>query len=350
MKVKILALFTVAVLLLNLSGLALADTKGRKAKRRQTNPLVALLPASDGVVSFDVKRFFNDALPKLLSANQPLMAQITVKLDEVQQKTGIDFRQFEHVAAGFEMKQISAKEVDFDPVVIARGNISSGALVGVAKLASNGTYREEKIGDRTVYVFSAKDVVRKNAPTTGNSKVAGAIDRTIDGLTNEIAITSIDSNTLALGSLARVRQTLEAKTHVGVELTNLLSRKPNSVMSFAAKTPNGMSKLLPLDNDELGATIDSIRFLSGSMDVTEGNAVLSMMARTVKPEQAQSLLETLEGLQMVGKALIGGSKGADKQVYARLIDSVKFARTGNEVSLDLRVPQSDIDILVGMIK
>jgi len=86
------------------------------------------------------------------------------------------------------------------------------------------------------------------------------------------------------------------------------------------------------------------------MDVTDGNAVLQVMARTVKPEQAQSLLETLEGLQMVGKALIGGSKGADKQVYARLIDSVKFARTGNEVNLDLRVSQSDIDVLVGMIK
>jgi len=33
-----------------------------------------------------------------------------------------------------------------------------------------------------------------------------------------------------------------------------------------------------------------------------------------------------------------------------LIDSAKFAVRGNEVTLDLLVPQSDIDILVGKLK
>jgi len=350
MKNKLLAVFTAGVLLFNLVGASLAGPRHKKTRVKQANQLVALLPASDAVVAFDSKRFLNDALPTLLSANQPALAQITAKLDEVQQKSGIDLRQFDQVAAGFTMKQGAGKDVDFDPVIVARGEIKAGALVGIAKLASNGTYREEKIGDRTVYVFSARELGKKNIPAATNSKIAGAVGRAVDGLTNEIAVTSIDSNTLAFGSLVRVREALEAKSHVGVELTTLLERKPAAIMSFAAKAPNGLSKFLPLENDELGATIDSIRYLCGSMDVTDGNAVLQVMARTVKPEQAQSLLETLEGLQMVGKALIGGSKGADKQVYARLIDSVKFARTGNEVNLDLRVPQSDIDVLVGMIK
>jgi hypothetical protein len=74
------------------------------------------------------------------------------------------------------------------------------------------------------------------------------------------------------------------------------------------------------------------------------------MARTTRPEQAASLLDTLTGLQMVGKAFLGGAKGADKQVYARMIDNVKFAQAGNEVTVDLQVPQSDIDILIGQIK
>ncbi|MEP6850472.1 MAG: hypothetical protein ABI999_16560, partial [Acidobacteriota bacterium] len=330
MKNKVFAVFAASLLLLNVAGFSLAAQRNKRpvskrpAKVKQANQLVALLPASDAIVAIDSKRFVNNALPKLLSANQPLLSQITAKLDEVQQKTGIDLRQFEQVAAGFTMKQGTGKDVDFDPVVIARGDINAGALVALAKVASNGKYREEKIGERTVYVFSPKDLAKQHATVTGNQKVAGAIDRTIDGLVDEIAIASIDANTMALGSLSRVRQTLQTKTHVGLELTSLLSKKPTAIASFAAKTPAGMSKLLPLDNDELGATVDSIRFVSGSMDMTEGNAVLQMMARTVKPEQAQSLLETLQGLQMVGKAFLGGAKGADKQVYARLIDSVKF--------------------------
>jgi hypothetical protein len=72
-----------------------------------------------------------------------------------------------------------------------------------------------------------------------------------------------------------------------------------------------------------------------------------MTAKTLKPEQAQSLQETLEGLQMVGKALIGGSKSADKKIYARMIDNAKISRTGNEVMLNLQVPQTDINVLIG---
>jgi len=33
-----------------------------------------------------------------------------------------------------------------------------------------------------------------------------------------------------------------------------------------------------------------------------------------------------------------------------MIDNAKFARNNNEVTLDLAVPQSDIDILIGSIK
>jgi hypothetical protein len=349
MKNKIFAAFTVGALLLNFAGISLADADAKKAKR-QGNELVALLPVSDAVVSLDVKRFFNDALPKLLSANQTVLAEITAKLDEMHQKTGIDLRQFDQVAAGFAMKQIGPKEVDFDPAIIARGSIPAGGLVGIAKLASNGTYREEKVGDRTVYIFSVKEIAAKNAPKVSDSKIAGAIGRAVDGLSREIALVSLDARTLAFGSVARIRQTLTSKLHVDAELSTLLSRNPNSVGSFAAKTPAGMSKFLPLENDELGKTLDSIRFLSGSMDVTEGNTVVQMTARSLNADKAQSLLETLQGLQVVGKAFLGGAKGADKQVYARMIDNVKFNRTGSEVTLDLAVPQSDIDILIGGIK
>ncbi|MGH9819360.1 MAG: hypothetical protein ACRD43_04250, partial [Pyrinomonadaceae bacterium] len=350
MKNRIFAAFTGFVFILNLAGFSQAYPAKKKANARQVNDLVALLPSSDAVVSLDAKRFFNDALPKLLSANQPMLADITAKLDEMQQKTGIDLRRFDLVAAGFATKTIGPKEVDFDPVIIARGNIPAGGLVAVAKVASNGTYKEEKIGDRTVYIFSVKEIADKKVATTGNSKISAAVDRTINGMTHDIALASWDANTLVFGSVARVRQTLNAKTHVDAELTGLLSKNTTTVASFAAKTPAGLSKFLPLDNDELGKTINSIRFLAGTMDLTEGKGVVNFMARTTSADQAQSLLDTLQGLQVIGKAFLGGAKGQDKEVYARMIDNAKFGRVVNEVTFDLAVPQSDIDILIGGIK
>lgn len=350
MKNKIFTLFTASILIINLAGFAAADTTKGKAEKAQVSPLVSLLPASDAVVSLDAKRFFADGLPRILASNQPVLAEINTDLENIKSSLGIDLRQFDQVVVGFATKQISPKEIDFDPVVIARGNFPAGALVSVAKLASNGTYREEKIGTKTVYVFSAKDLAQKNAPKISNSKISAMIQRTLNGLTKEVAVVSIDGNTLAFGSLPRVRQTVQAKTRVGVDLTNLLAKTPAAILTFAAKTPQGMSKFLPLENDELGKNLDSIRYLSGSMDMTESSAVVNFMAKTVRADQAAELLQTLSGLQLVVKAFLGGAKGADKQVYARMIDNVKFGQTGNEVTVDLSVPQSDIDILVGQIK
>lgn len=351
MKTRLFAAASIAVLLLNFVGLGAAvDTRRNKGTKRQSNRLVTLLPASDGVAVFDAKRFLNDALPKLLSANQPMLNEIMGKIGEMETRTGIDLRKFDQVAVGVAFKQVSSKEIDYEPVAIASGDINAGALVAIAKLASNGTYREEKIGERSVYIFTAKAVMQKTSVKTTNSKITDAIDRALKGLSKEIAVTAIDRNTLAIGTLPRIRETLAGGSHVGTDITSQLSSRETAVMSFAMRTPGGMSKLLPLDNDELGTNIDSIQFLSGSVDVLAAGTSLQMMARTKKPEQAQGLKDTLEGLQIVGKAILGNSKRADQKAYARMLDRVKFAVRANDVTLDLLMPQADIDILVAGVK
>jgi hypothetical protein len=77
---------------------------------------------------------------------------------------------------------------------------------------------------------------------------------------------------------------------------------------------------------------------------------VNLTARTLQAEQATALQETLEGLRLLGKAFLGNTSSADKQVYARMIANTKFSSRGNEVTIDLQVPQSDIDILVGKLK
>jgi len=332
MKYRIFAVFVLSVLALNLGGSTFADSK---MKKTGANELVSLLPASDGVMTLDVKRFFGEALPRLLSGNQPMLAKITGEIDKFQEKSGIDIRKFEYIAAGVTSRRVSEKKYDVEPVVIARGQLSSAALIGAAKLASNGKYSEERFGERTIYVFTGTKIP---ANDTANS------------VPDVIAVTIIDQTTVAFGTLERVRQTLEAKTKVGLDLTSLLERSPMAVTSFAAKLPAGMKSFMPLENDELGKNIDAIQYVYGNADVSVDSASIHMTARTLQNAQAKGLHETLEGLQMIGKAFLGNAKGADKQVFARMIENVKFSVRANEVMFDLQVPQSDIDILVGSFK
>lgn len=343
-KTKAIAFFTLSILVLNLSGLALADTRRAKAKR-QSNALVAMLPASDGVATFDAKRFFNDALPKVLSANQPMLAKIMGHLSDMENKTGIDVRKFQQVAVGVTMRSNGNKSLAFDPVAIARGDLSADSLISTGKAAAQGKFREEKIGDRNVVIFSAKDVAKKNVPAA--AKIFGTV---IDGMPDEIAVTALDTTTLVIGSLSRVRQTLDRQTSVSVEITSLLSNSETSVCTFAMRVPEGMSKLVNLDKDELGQNISSIKLMSGSMDVTAAGASVAMMARTAKAEQAKELFTMLDGMMMIGKAFLGNSKKPEQKVMARLIENAKIANRGTDITINVAVPQTDIDLLVATIK
>lgn len=345
MKTKLFAILTLSVLVLNTAGSALADTKARKV---DTAAIVAMLPASDGVVVFDVKRFLDSALPQLLSGNQPMLAEVTKAIDEAKAKTGIDVRQFDTLAAGVTATPIAPKKYDIDSVLIARGQANSTAVLAAAKLTAKGKYREEEIGERTVYIFEARDVAAAQAPQ-GASATAGMIQKTLGALSKEMAAVALDANTVAFGDVQKVRETAAGTSKVDKEIASLLNKTATPVATFATRVPDGMSAFLPLDNDELGKNIDSIRLMYGSMAVNGAGTTLNATARTLQSEQALSLKETLDGLQVLGKMFLGSAKGADKQVYARLVDNVKFSTKGNEVSMNLAIAQTDVDFLIGLL-
>ncbi len=175
------------------------------------------------------------------------------------------------------------------------------------------------------------------------------IDQAMKGFTREVAVTAYDDNTLALGSLSRVRETLESKSHINQNILDLTNKNPNAMLSFGANMPNGASQFLPIDNDELGKNIESIKQMFGALDFNDGKATLSATAKTLKADDAQSLEETLLGLQMVGKALLGGSKKPDQQLYSRLLDNAVISRKTTEVSLNLAIPKNDVDALMAIL-
>lgn len=342
MKNKIVALFILAAFLLSVVALVFAGSNKSK-----TNELVGLLPASDIVVTLDTQRLLNQALPQIFSANQEKLAEINRKIDDLKNKTGLDARQFQQIAVGLATKRAAAKDVEFEPFVLARGSFNSGALVAVAKMASGGKYREEKIGNRTVYIFSPKEIAGKNKPSGGDSYFDKIFDKVTKSLDREIAVTTFDEKTLAFGTPVRVREAFEKKTRVEAEVSALINRNPDAVISFGGRMPNGMGAFLPFENDELGKNLDAIRQVSGALNVGNGNAAVSLMAKTLKEDQAQGLKETMDGLQMLGKAFLGNSKSPDKQAYSRMIENAKITRSGSEVLFDLKVPQSDLDVLLG---
>lgn len=346
MKRKIFAVLIAFAFIASTIGYTSADNK---SKAKKAADLAMLLPESDMVMTLDSERFLNQALPQILSSNQLMLAKVNKGINDIKAKTGLDLKEFSHVAVGIKSKQISATETDFAPVILARGTVNAKTLVSVAKLASNGKYKTENVGGRTIYIFSPKEVIDENKDKVpgGNSVMEKGLDKLINGLSKDIAMTAYDSNTVALGIPDRVRETVGNSARISNDVLGLLERKPNSIINMGAKVPFGLSRFLPLDNDELGKDLDSIRQMQGSMDVLEGDTLVSFLAKTEQISQAESLETNLQALKMVFSRILSGMKGDDKKVYGRTLGNMEISRRSDEVSIDLKVPQSDIDIIIG---
>jgi hypothetical protein len=158
----------------------------------------------------------------------------------------------------------------------------------------------------------------------------------------------IDPRTVAVGSVARVRETLSGRSRVARDLSALLPAKPAAI-NFALRN-GGLHALLPIDNDELGKKIGAIQVLTGSADVGTAGLVISAAAKAATTAEAASLKDFLEVLRDMGGFVWGSSKNADKQLYSRLLKSVKLATRGHNITLDVTVPQTDLDVLIGKVR
>ena len=311
------------------------------------NDLAVLLPESDGVIVLDSKRLVYDALPQLLSSNSPLLEKINGEIDKIRIKSGLDLRNFNSVAIGLKNKTGEAGANEFDAVLLARGDVPIGSLKEVAKIASKGKFRTVKSGSRVIYVFSPGNLIKNKTPGDKNSFIEGIFEKLFKGLSNEVAITVYDSNTVAFGSLERVKEALENNARVSGELLSLLERKPGSLANIGMIVPNGMSQYLDLEDDELGANLDSIRRLQGSFDINDGVTTVSVAARTTEADKAEELAGTLQAIKGMVAGILKGDRNADKQVYARMLENLEVNQVETEIFVDLTVPKSDLDVLIG---
>jgi hypothetical protein len=348
---KFFALTLALLFVLNLSAFAQTRKSNSNGNTKtitavQTNKLVASLPASDGAMFVDVQQLLNDALPQLFAGNPEKLSEINQHIDAIREKTGLDVRQFEQIAVGINLTTNAAGKNTVDPVVLARGKYNSDALLTLAKIALKGKFREEKAGGKSIYVFAAKEILTEHKAKITNNAPNKMFDFLLRKMPAEIAVSALDANTLAIGSIARVREVFESKSRLSAETAALLNRKPNSLMSFGASTPTGLKQFFALDEDMLGQSLGAIRQIYGSVSMSGGNIFGLVGAKSLNAEQAKSLEETLVGFQALGKSFLGSARSEQKQALARIVENAKITRTGTEVSIDMQVANTDVALFI----
>jgi hypothetical protein len=327
-----------------------------------SNAALAALPASDFVIGIDAQRALTETLPSLLAANPALLAKMNAELEKFERETGINPRSFESVAVGGRLT--AGKPHDSRTVVIARGSFNSDTLLEnafAAVRAKGEKFQKEEQqyeGKRIILISPPEKKKDETAPGKNAHAAAMNVDKDVDyriNSNNRMAIAVLDSNTLAVGDLESVRSAVDAslgRNRVDDELVRLATQTPNAVVGFSGKIPQSFA-----EKSSSRSTIEkyfaSIRQFYGSFSANGTDAETLVAVRTETAEQASEIgqaLNTLKTLGSFGFSRSSSSNSAKNDSIADVLKGLSITTQGNEVQINVRIPQASLAPLMRTVR
>jgi hypothetical protein len=302
----------------------------------QASKLFNALPASDAVAIVKLRQVLNDAMPKLLSTNPEKLAQANAQIEQFKTRTGLDPRSFEEMVFGVRYSYPSEGVTKLSTVAIANGTFSSGAMVAAGRIATNGKYREEQYRGKTIYIFNLDQQI----------KLLGVLDIKV----GELAVAPLDANTLALGDLQIVRETLDQKqgaARANAELIALANKNPNAIVGFGGNISEQLRANLSITNDAIARDLTAVRQVYGSVGLTEKDVVIALAARTVDEPSARNLGNTVEALKQFGALLVNRLPAAKAALARSALNSLTITNQGNELQIQTSVAQTELAPIMG---
>jgi hypothetical protein len=302
----------------------------------QASKLFNALPASDAVAIVKLRQVLNDAMPKLLSTNPEKLAQANAQIEQFKTRTGLDPRSFEEMVFGVRYSYPSEGVTKLSMVAIANGTFSSGAMVAAGRIATNGKYREEQYRGKTIYIFNLDQQI----------KLLGVLDIKVA----ELAVAPLDANTLALGDLQIVRETLDQKrgaARANAELIALANKNPNAIVGFGGNISEQLRANLSITNDAIARDLTAVRQVYGSVGLTEKDVVIALAARTVDEPSARNLGNTVEALKQFGALLVNRLPAAKAALARSALNSLTITNQGNELQIQTSVAQTELAPIMG---
>ena len=289
------------------------------------------LPASDAVLTLDVRALFAEVLPRALASDKARLAQVTADVDAFKARTGIDAREFDTLLVGARIVALPSGATKLDRVTaIARGRFKPEALVASARAAAQGKLAEQTHGGKTVYVATINDRI----------KLFGLARMHV----RDLAFAVLDQNTLALGEPEDVRAAIDAQAGRGRADLSVLNfpKDAGTFMAFAGNIPAGA--LEGVDTG-ISANVDravaSIRGFYGTVGSTAAGFQTMTTLRAGTASDAKQLFDVVNALRQIAPGFI--AVAGEKWAFARgMVDSLKVTTRGNEVQLRLDIPQASI--------
>jgi hypothetical protein len=329
-------LLTLAIVVLSVFAAQVAAQTRARNNAPVTGGLMTSLPESDAVAQIRLRQLLSEALPRIMGNNSVRLAEVNASIESFKNRTGLDPRMFEQLAVSLRFSHPTAGVTKVQTVALANGTFNPAAMVAAGRVASNGSYREEKYQGKTLYIFKLEE----------NIRMMGFLNFRID----ELAAAPLDANVLALGDPAGVRAAIDAgrsRKRANAELIALASRDPNALIGFGGNVTEQLITNLDIGNAPIAADLSKLRQVYGSVGTSEKDLQLFLAARAVNADAAKNLGDTLEGLKQFGALLVGRLSGARGVLAKSALANLQIVTQANELQIRTVVPQADLGPLMG---
>jgi hypothetical protein len=306
-----------------------------------------MLPASDVVMVIDHSRIWNEAIPRIFGADSAPLAKIMAEAETFKAKTGIDVRSISRIAVGLRFvnpegitKGMDKK--DFALVIIAQGDFESARFIDAMRREVKDKIVEETYKGQLLYQIDE----RPKGSTQPKPE------------TETPCVAALDANTIALGDLAQMRATVDAReggNRLSADLLALATRNSNALLSLAGNVPVGLMSSFTstpqTGSDEMDKTygkfleaVASIQQVYMSAGMTASGIETFLGARFSDTEHAQSLGDMLLGARQQYGVFI------EDKMIRELVDSIQITAQGDEVQLRQELPLTLITAMLNKSK
>lgn len=358
----------------------------KSAKMRATAPVVAnetltLMPESDFVMIIDVGQILNSNKIVSMINSDPKASEEFRKFETEALKFGVDVHQLRQIAVGTRNIQDGAKANGY--AIITGGFDREKILSSIAAHPDKVSVEAQDYNGKTLYLITekGKNKGNSNAPVMGrNATIMGKATINFD----KVGMSFLNPQTVVLGDLDGVKSTIDTSLgkRPGVMSNQqmagyLSSTNPGAMLRFAGLLPeagksadkSGKGKVVT--NEDLGANdntaeksqgtgspidgfskmFESIRGTYGSIDFTSGVQLdTTLLIRS--DNEAKQLSDSLNGLIMLGKGMLGGQAQQDPK-QAKLLEAinrVNVAGNGRDVKITIDLSEQLLNELITILK
>jgi hypothetical protein len=335
MKKTAILMLAITILLANtiITASAAYDAPAGVKPAQGADALLSMMPDTDGLVAINVAQL-NRQIQAILASKPETAAELQKQFDKIVSETGLDIRSIDSLVAGISLS--SGRRLP-DPVIVVSGSFNQDQILTSTALKSRAKWETSKHNGWNIYTETGKS--RPSSPDRASS------------------ITFFDSQTLAIGSLASVRQSIDARmgTQPSVLQNSSLMTAFNQASAagsirFAFNMPEELRRRLLGANEgnSLLKPLAAITQIVGTADLNGSGLLGNVSLVTGSEKEASDLAGFINtGLSLLRLA-IGGNPGTTGLLD--VLNGITNSQAGNTVNLTVNVPADMIRSLLDQIK